>query len=160
MDDRRVQGISDYRRLSARIATAGQPDEGELAAVAEAGYQVVINLGLHDAPYALEDEAGLVRSLGMAYVHIPVVWERPTRDDLERFFETMAAHQDERLFVHCAANKRVSAFMALYRVHRLGWPVEEALATLAVESFPEAWRRFIRAMLEPGNGPGAGSLRA
>jgi protein tyrosine phosphatase (PTP) superfamily phosphohydrolase (DUF442 family) len=143
MGENEISSISNYRQLSERIATSGQPSERELAAVARAGYQVVINLGLHDAPYALQDEGGLVRSLGLEYVHIPVVWERPAEADLERFFEAMDARQDRRLFVHCAANKRVAVFMALYRVLRLGWPAEEALQHVPVVSLPETWQAFI-----------------
>jgi uncharacterized protein (TIGR01244 family) len=130
MDDSIVSGIRDYRKLSERIATAGQPTQEELAAVARAGYEVVINLDVSDSSYALEDEGRLVRSLGLEYVHIPVVWEQPTKADLERFFEIMEARQDKTLFVHCAANRRVSVFMALYRI------------------MPQVWRTFFDDVLE------------
>jgi protein tyrosine phosphatase (PTP) superfamily phosphohydrolase (DUF442 family) len=139
-----LAGIKDYRRLSDRIATAGQPSRQELAAVAENGYQVVINLHVSaDLP----DESDVVCSLGIEYVHIPVPWERPAREHLERFFEAMEARPAQRLFVHCAANKRVAAFMALYRIHRLGWPQEEALAFVDVPTFPPVWQAFIEEML-------------
>ena len=146
MDDS-VAGIRDYRRLSDRIATAGQPSEEELAAVARAGYRCVINLHIPSQPHAPADEAAFVRSLGLEYVHIPVPWEHPTRAHLERFFETMDARQDQRLFIHSAANKRVSAFVALYRTQRLGWLEEEALAYVDVSSFPPVWQAFIEEML-------------
>ena len=57
-----VSGIRDYRKLSDLVATAGQPTEDELAAVAQAGYEVVINL--HISPDLL-DERDVVRSPGM-----------------------------------------------------------------------------------------------
>lgn len=139
-----VAGIRDYRKLSDLIATSGQPTRDELAAVAQAGYKVVINVHVSaDLP----DEGEVVRSLGMEYVHIPVPWEHPARDHLERFFEAMDARRDQRLFVHCAANMRVSAFMALYRIHRLGWPEDEALDFVDVPAFPPVWQAFIEEML-------------
>ena len=142
-----IAGIRDYRQLSERIATAGQPTEDELVAVAQAGYEAVINLAMGYPQDGLPDEDGLVRSLGLEYVHIPVVWEWPTQTDLEQFFEVMDARQGQRLFIHCVANKRVSAFMALYRIHRLGWARDEALGFVDLLSFPPVWRAFIEEML-------------
>ena len=139
-----VSGIRDYRKLSDLIATSGQPTKGELAAVAQAGYQAVINL--HVSP-DLPDEGDVVRSLGMEYVHIPVPWEHPARRHLERFFEAIDARRDQRLFVHCAANMRVSAFMALYRIHRLGWSQDKALDFVDVPAFPPVWQAFIEEMM-------------
>jgi protein tyrosine phosphatase (PTP) superfamily phosphohydrolase (DUF442 family) len=139
-----LAGIKAYRQLSDRVATAGQPSRQELDAVAQAGYQAVINL--HVSP-DLPDEGDVVRALGMGYVHINVPWERPERSHLERFFAAMEARREQRLFVHCAANKRVSAFMALYRIHRLGWARDEALGFVDLPSFPPVWQAFVEEML-------------
>ena len=49
--------------------------------------------------------------------------------------------------MHCAANKRVSAFMALYRIHRQSWPVEKAMAFVDLSTFPPVWQTFIQEML-------------
>jgi hypothetical protein len=53
--------------------------------------------------------------LGLEYIHIPVLWEAPTLENFQEFANVMNAHSDQKIFVHCAANKRVSAFMYLYR---------------------------------------------
>lgn len=143
MDDSTFQDIYNYIRVSERIATGGQPSEEQLAAIADAGCATVINLGLHDADYALPDERGLVESLGMEYIHIPVLWDRPTKADLAQFCETMEAYEDRDIFVHCAANKRVSVFVALDRVTRQGWPAQEALKGVDVLAFPKVWQAFI-----------------
>ena len=97
-----------YVPLSESLATAGQPSEEQLAAVAEAGFEVVVNLALHNDPrYALKDEAGTVASLGMQYVHIPVQFSAPRASDLVAFFDAMEHAGPRRVFVHCAHNKRV-----------------------------------------------------
>ena len=44
MGERALAGIYNYRQLSERIATSGQPTEAQLAAIAAAGYPVVVNL--------------------------------------------------------------------------------------------------------------------
>jgi protein tyrosine phosphatase (PTP) superfamily phosphohydrolase (DUF442 family) len=148
VDEGVLQGIYNYRRLSEEIATAGQPSEEELAAVAHAGFEVVVNLALHDAEYSLLEEYRIVESLGMRYVHIPVVWERPLRSDLERFFEVIDEFSDKRVFVHCAANKRVSVFMALYRQRRQGWSAEAAMPDVhAIWELDDVWRRFLEEMI-------------
>lgn len=140
----RLREIYNYRRLSARIATAGQPTEEELRLVAQAGFQTVIDLALLDAEYSLPDEPGLVAALGMGFVHIPVIWEAPALSDLECFFDAMYQYREARLFIHCAANKRVSAFMALYRIIRRGWEPAAAYADMnAIWEPNPVWRRFM-----------------
>jgi len=149
VDEDALQGIYNYRRLTDLIATAGQPSEEELAAVAHAGFEVVVNLALHNAEYSLPDECRTVESLGMRYVHIPVVWERPLRSDLKKFFEAMDELSGKRVFVHCAANKRVSVFMSLYRQLQQGWSVDAVMPdVLAIWEPDDVWRRFLKEMIE------------
>lgn len=143
-----LRGIYNFRRMAPDLATAGQPLEEELAAVADAGFEVVVNLALLDAEYSLTDEAGLVRSLGMEFEHVPVIWERPTLDNLRDFFATTQRHAGRRIFVHCAANMRASVFLALYRILRLRWPPDEAMAQVRDIWEPDAvWSGFIRLAL-------------
>ena len=154
MSEQELQGITNYVRLSEQVGTAGQPTREQLAAVARAGYQVVVNLATLDSEEAVPDERDIVEALGLEYVHIPVVWERPTRADLEKFLQAMDGYKDRRVFVHCIANMRVSVFMALYRVLRLGWSLEEALDDVHQLWVPdETWQRFMDDMLrELANG--------
>src|ERR671918_1898800 len=96
-----VTDIYNYLPIDGKLATAGQPSEEELAAVAQDGVEVVINLALHDDPrYSLADETGCVQSLGMKYVHIPVKFDGPTEEDLGRFFDAMEENRGRRMLVH------------------------------------------------------------
>jgi protein tyrosine phosphatase (PTP) superfamily phosphohydrolase (DUF442 family) len=141
-----ITSIYNFRQATPDLATSGQPTEEQLRSMAVAGYQVVINLALHDDPrYSLEDEASSVRSLGLDYVHIPVQFAAPTIPDLERFFDAMDIHKGQRVWVHCAANMRVTAFLGLYRRLRLGWSEEEAFELMNDVWQPnEVWSAFIR----------------
>lgn len=47
--------------------------------------------------------------------HIPVIWNKPTLEDFDRFTQVMQANADRPVFVHCVGNFRVSAFMYFYR---------------------------------------------
>ncbi len=133
------------------LGTSGQPTSAQLATIKEAGYEVVINLATGTTPRDLPNEAAVVAAQGMDYIHIPVVWEKPTASDLERFFEAMDATQGKKRFVHCIANMRVSAFVLLYRVLRQGLPLEEARASMARIWQPNPiWQQFIDTALAQG----------
>ena len=139
-----LEQIVNYRPLTPGLASSGQPDAVECAAIAAAGYQLVVNLGLHGTEYALPDEAGTVRALGMDYAQIPVVFGTPKHDDLRRFFAVMDAHRDCRIWVHCAANKRASVFVGLWLHLRRGLPRDAAFAVQRDIWQPDAtWARFM-----------------
>ena len=136
--------IFNFRRLSERIATSGQPTADQFAVIAAAGFEVVINLAMPDDEDHLPDERATVEALGMAYRPIPVVWERPTLDDLNAFFDEMARCADRQVYVHCVANFRVSTFMYLYRTLVLGQSPDDALADLhAIWQPYDWWQAFI-----------------
>ncbi len=145
----RASDIVNYLRIDERLSTSGQPSVEELEAVAQEGTDVVINLALHDDPrYSLPDEAGSVTALGMTYIHIPVRFDAPTETDLQAFFVAMHAHRESKLLVHCAANKRVTAFLGLYRVMAQGWDIDRAFAPMKDVWEPNAaWATFIETML-------------
>jgi len=149
-----IADARNFRCLEETLLTAGQPNEEQLEDAARQGVSVVINLALHDDPrYALRDEAGSVRALGMQYVHIPVQFKSPTPEDLRAFFAAMDAHKGEKALVHCAANFRVTAFIGLYRVIREGWTVERAFEPMrSVWEPDEIWKAFIERMLADSGG--------
>jgi len=144
-----INDIYNYRTVDASLSTSGQPTEDQLRAIAAAGFSAIINLALHNDPrYSLPDEAGLVRSLGLSYVHIPVQFDNPTKADLLAFFDAMDAHCESKLLVHCAANKRVTAFLGLYRAIRQEWEAERAFTLMKTVWEPDAvWSSFIERML-------------
>jgi protein tyrosine phosphatase (PTP) superfamily phosphohydrolase (DUF442 family) len=126
-----------------------QPDD--FAALRQAGFDVVINLALPTSDNALPNEGELVSAQGMTYVHIPVNFESPQPADFERFTRVMDACAGQRLFVHCAANMRVSAFVFLHRL-RLGADRAMAERDLTKIWQPDGvWRDFVnRGLAELG----------
>jgi len=146
--------IYNYRMVDASLSTAGQPTDAQLRAVAADGFKVVINLALHNDPrYSLPDEAGLVGSLGLTYVHIPVQFGAPTEADLLAFFDAMEAHRERKVLIHCAANKRVTVFLGLYRVVKQKWKPETAFSLMREIWVPDTvWSSFIADMLSKHHG--------
>lgn len=139
--------ITNLIPIDPRLTTAGQPTSAQLADVAAAGFDVVVNLAMGDPTDDLPDEAAAVVGLGMAYHHIPVVWTAPTLDNFARFVEVMDACAADRRFVHCALNYRVTMFTSLYGQLRWGWPLERAEALATTFWTPnETWAAFIAAV--------------
>ena len=144
----RLEDIINILVLSDRIVTAGQPTASQYPVIAVAGYQTVINLALEESANALPNEGAIANSLGLEYIHIPVLWEAPTLDNFEEFVRVMSQRNDRQIFVHCAANKRVSAFMYLY--HQIVDGIDEATAQLSLAKIwvPNlVWQTFINLTL-------------
>ena len=141
-----LKHMYNFLTLSEDLFTGGMPTVDQLQDAARQGVQVVINLAPHDVIDALRDEEKLVTSLGMRYINIPVLWNTPTRDGLDRFMDVMDENRDKKILVHCQANFRATAFMALYRILRLGWNPEDAMKGMDmiwdVEDYP-IWKMFI-----------------
>jgi protein tyrosine phosphatase (PTP) superfamily phosphohydrolase (DUF442 family) len=145
----KVSDIYHYYPIDATLATSGQPTVAQLRSVAADGYQVVINLALHDHPrYSLPDETGLVKGLGMEYIHIPIEFNNPREEDLLAFFEAMERQRHRKKLVHCAANMRVTAFLGLYRLLRLGMEERQAFEPMrSIWEPDEVWASFIAQMI-------------
>jgi uncharacterized protein (TIGR01244 family) len=150
-----VTDIYNFIAIDDRLATAGQPSEDQFRAARGAGYEVVINLAPDGLDTSLPDERGLLESLGIEYHHIPVPWNEPRLDQLERFGAVMDDTAGRRTLVHCQANYRVTAFYALYAQARQGWSEAEAdslikriWASRPGYAMDDTWKAFIAAARE------------
>lgn len=124
-----LETIRNFQVVSDQLASAGQIGYDQIPLIREEGYEVVINLAIAD-----EERNGregfLVAQEGLTYIHIPVEWNQPRLSDLEMFFDVMQANDDRKVFVHCFANMRASAFVYLYRTLVEGDAEAAALATM------------------------------
>jgi len=141
--------IFNYLELGSGLGTAGQPEPSQFAEIKAAGYEIIINLVPPVSPDFLPDEEALVKGLGLEYVHIPVIWTAPTLQDLDRFFATVRANKDRKVFIHCVMNFRVSAFMFLYRVLQEHVPEEIARQPMSEIWEPnQIWQDFIQGAID------------
>ena len=121
--------IRNYMGISDRLTTAGQIAYDQIPLLREQGYDVVVNLAT--ASRERNSLEGFhVTASGMAYIHIPVDWEQPRLSDLSMFFDVMEANEDRKVFVHCFANMRASAFVYMYRTLVEGVAEEDALGAM------------------------------
>ena len=141
----RPEDTFNYLQISEQIATSGQPTERQLTAIALAGYTTVINLAPNSKrENSVNKEKVILEAEGVNYIHLPVDFESPTEQDYERFIQHMSENSEVRLWVHCAANVRVSAFIYRYRTFELGEEEKVARSDLIKIWRPYGvWRKFI-----------------
>jgi protein tyrosine phosphatase (PTP) superfamily phosphohydrolase (DUF442 family) len=132
-----VDGFLNYHQATPVIGTSGQPTRAQFAAIRDDGYTTVINLAVDDSTDAVPEEDSIVASLGMVYVHIPVPFDKPSVMHVSKFFRVMQAFEGDRVFVHCAVNARVSAFMYKYLCIVKGFSAEAATSPLLEQWLPQ-----------------------
>jgi len=131
------------------LASASQPSAAWLREVDAAKIDVVINLAPPGVHGSIADEGEIVRSRGVEYVNIPVVFSNPTPEDFRRFSELVAANKTRNVFVHCQVNLRGTSFAFLYRVIHEGADVRDSQAKLTSIWAPDrTWKRFIEETLD------------
>ena len=138
-----IEEIYNYLPISDTLSTSGQPTENQFSAIRAAGYKTIINLLPHNTENSLKNEEVLLTTLGMRYIHIPVNYT-PTEDNFNQFVSSMQAVSGEKVWVHCAANARVSAFLYRYRCSVLG--EDEPTAKKDLQKIWEpfgVWKKFI-----------------
>ncbi|MGH1539689.1 MAG: protein tyrosine phosphatase family protein [Arenicella sp.] len=146
-----VNEILNYVEVNERLSLAGQPSDEQVESLAKEGFEVNVNIAPIDPRYSLDDEPGLSQQYGMEYIHLPVDFKNPTEDNLHDFFAIMDQQKDKKVFVHCAANYRVSAFCSLYAISKGEMDLDQANDFIQnvwnPSEFPP-WPEFIEGMGE------------
>lgn len=131
--------------------SSGQLSQQDIECLPALGIEAVINLALPTSPNALPGEAELVAAKGITYLQIPVQWEQPELAQLEQFFGALRAFDGQKVWVHCAMNMRVSAFIYLFRKLCLAQDEEAASYPMREVWTPnDTWRAFIDKALAEG----------
>ena len=140
-----MSDILNYIKINELISTSGQPTPEQFKLIAQEGFEVVINLALHNASNAIENEDIVVTDLNMAYFHIPVNFENPKASDLKLFVNTLQALGANKVWVHCALNYRVSAFMYVYHKYVLKTPFDDIDLSMFEQWGPDSkWQELIK----------------
>ncbi len=153
-----LSDINNYREYSPNFSSSGQPTRKQLALLEDAGFERIVYIAFSNSGKAFADEDVMVKELGMDYVHIPVVWDQPTKADFYAFAGSMQRDADRKTLLHCQVNYRASAFSFLYRVLYRDVSVAEAKADMnSVWQPNETWRELIFEILEEnGKSPNCG----
>ena len=130
------------------IMTSGQPSLEEYLEICQKGYCAIINLATSQSQQFNSKADHTVIEKGVAYIHIPVSWQLPTLANYRCFEQILQLFDGELVWVHCAINFRVTAFMYIYCVTKLQMPVTEAQQLIERVWRPEPhWQKFIDSLL-------------
>ena len=113
-----VAGVSGF-------TSSGQPNEAELATLAEEGYVAVIDLR-GEAEDRGFDEAAAAGAVGLEYISLPVPNADAVNPDNALKLGELLDQYDEPVLVHCGSGNRVGALVALLEAER-GASTDEAL---------------------------------
>lgn len=137
--------ILNYIQVNNNIATSGQPTPKQFEEIANEKYEIVINLALSTSSNAIKDEDKIVSELGMTYIHIPVDFEEPSKEHLKQFLRILASLDERKVWIHCALNYRVSAFMYVFHKYIYQTPFDEIDLTLLEEWCPDTkWQELMK----------------
>ena len=145
-----IEKIFNHLQLSDTLHSSGMPTVKQISSLAQDGVQVVINLATSKSEGWISNEKELVEAQHITYHAIPVDWDDPTTNDLNKFMAVMDKHRHEKILVHCQANYRATCFITLYRVNFLGWAEENAFRDLRKIWDPAEypiWQKFIEESL-------------
>ncbi len=129
-DDSALSHILAFQFINENLATSGQPSFDEFELIAKAGFEVVINLALTDATNVLAGEDRRVLELGMDYINVPLLFDRPTYAQALRVLDLLKSLEHQKIWLHCAKNMRVSSLIYLYRIYHLMMDESEAQALM------------------------------
>lgn len=147
-DEPNIPQIYNFVEVSEVLSTSGVIPAERMQSLADGSFAVVINLLPDESEYAVQNEASIFEGLGIEYVHIPVDFAEPKAEDFVQFEKAMEAARGRKVWTHCAANYRVSAFVAIYGQLYLDWSKEEGEALIARLWQPnDVWREFIQNQL-------------
>lgn len=142
--------IYNYHQVPNLFETSGQPGKQQLKLLAKEGYEVVINLAPNSIfEGAVINEAAILESEQIEYIHIPVDFNNPTDKKFKEFVTYIEKHKNKKLWVHCAANMRVSAFVYKYRRDILKLSHDEIIGDMkAIWTPNKIWKSFLNSTTE------------
>ena len=111
-----IKSILNYIKVNKSISTSGRLEKEQIKLVAKKGFDVVINLAMHNKG-ALQKEDKIVSKNKMIYIHIPITWKKPEINRLKLFLATLKTlhENNKRVFIHCIMNYRASVFIYQYK---------------------------------------------
>lgn len=95
------------------LVTGGQPQRGDLEALAREGVRTIVDLRTAAEPRGY-DEVGVARAASMDYVNIPMGAEPITDAMFDQLRDLMRDRARRPVLVHCASGNRVAVLLTPY----------------------------------------------
>ncbi|HET9707173.1 MAG TPA: hypothetical protein VFP39_02595 [Gemmatimonadales bacterium] len=124
-----IAGIANASEPVAGLVTGGQPTARHLAALRQAGCELILDCRDPMEPRPLS-EADEVKRAGMEYVVIPVGHTRGDDETLRRIREVLTSNVGKKkMLYHCASGNRVAATLIPYLMLDQDFTEAEAVET-------------------------------
>ena len=130
--------IKNFGQMDERFYRGAQPKKLEdYQALAALGVKTVIDLT--DDPK--EYEQSMVESVGMKYVHIPMVAKKyPTEAAIANFLKTVENPETGKFYLHCAGGRhRTGVLGAVYRYKFYNWNFDQVYKEMKQYDFYTSW---------------------
>ena len=129
--------IKNFGQMDERFYRGARPKQEDFKDLAALGIKTVIDLT--EDPNG--DEKATVESLGMKYVHIPMVDKKyPTEEATSMFLKVTNDPATGKFFVHCAGGRhRTGAMGAVYRYQNYNWNFDQVYAEMKQYDFYTSW---------------------
>jgi tyrosine-protein phosphatase SIW14 len=129
--------IKNFGQMDERFFRGGQPKERDYKALADLGIKTVIDLTDNPKEY----EKPLVESMGMRYVHIPMIAKKyPTEEAVSSFLKLIDDPGTGKFYVHCAGGRhRTGAIGAVYRYQYYNWNFDQVYKEMKQYDFYTSW---------------------
>lgn len=110
-----------------RLYLSDQPDAAALVEAKANGVGVVINL--RDSDEMDWNEKDAANQVGLKYYQVPIAGKAKSFDTtaMRSISELVAAHQGEKILIHCASGNRASAWLATHLVDDHGMSVAKSI---------------------------------
>jgi len=129
--------IKNFGQMDDRFYRGAQPKEEDYRALAALGIHTIIDLTDDPKDY----EKPITESLGMKYVHIPMIAKKyPTEDVTAAFLKVVGDPNTGKFFLHCAGGRhRTGAMGAVYRYKFYDWNFDQVYQEMKKYDFYTSW---------------------
>jgi protein tyrosine/serine phosphatase len=130
--------IKNFGQMDERLYRGAEPKKLEdFQALKELGVKTVIDLQAEPEPA----ERGMVESLGMTYVNIPMIAKKyPKSEHVAQFLKLVDDPATGKFFIHCAGGRHRTGVMgAVYRFNKYGWNYDQVYAEMKQFDFYTSW---------------------
>ncbi len=130
--------IKNFGQMDERFFRGAEPrDIEDFRALKELGISTIIDLQAKPE----RTERGMVESLGMRYVNIPMVEKKYPRPEwVAAFMKTVDDPETGKFYVHCAGGRhRTGSMGAVYRMEKYGWDFDQVYAEMKQFDFYTSW---------------------
>src|SRR5687767_8576177 len=129
--------IKNFGQMDERFYRGARPKQEDFKDLAALGIKTVIDL----TEDPKEDERSTIESLGMKYVHIPMIAKKyPTEEATSMFLKVANDPATGKFFLHCAGGRhRTGAMGAVYRFQNYNWNFDQVYAEMKKYDFYTSW---------------------